>query len=69
MTRAVIDEIEAIGGEENKKWVETAFFNLVERQLDEMGYVLFCPRGKSRSAVIRSYLEEWEADEADAGLS
>ncbi len=68
LTQAVINELQAIGGQENKQGVEMAFFSLIERQLDEMGYVLLSPRGKSRSAVIRSYLEEWEDDETDAGL-
>lgn len=68
LTRAVMAQIEVMDGKENKEGVETAFFSLIGRQLDEMGYLLFCPRGKSRSAYIRSYLEEWEADEADAGL-
>lgn len=68
LTRAVTDDIEARGGEDNKEEVEKAFFSLILRQLDEMGYVLLCPRGKSKSAGIRSYLEEWEEDEADAGF-
>jgi len=69
LTRAVMAELEAKGGEDNKEGLEKAFFSLVARQLDEMGYVLLGPRGKSKSAVVRSYLEEWEEDEEDAGLS
>lgn len=68
LTRAVIDEVYATDGEDTEEGVEKAFFSLIGRQLDEMGYVMFGPRGKSRSAAIQSYLEEWEEDEADAGL-
>ena len=65
LTVAVEEEVD---GELTKESVEAAFFQLLEKDLEQMGYVLFSPRGKSRSAVIREYLEEWEEDEKDAGM-
>jgi len=68
LTRAVMDTLYAVGGQDEKEDVERTFFSLVAAHLDEMGYVLFCPRGKSKSAAVGAYLEEWEEDETDAGL-
>ncbi len=48
--------------------VEAAFFSLLEKGLEQMGYRLLAPRGKTRNAVIRDYVEEWEEDERDAGI-
>ncbi len=68
LTRAVMEELEAQGGEEDRQGVEKAFFTLLEHQIEEMGYVLISPRGKSKFASTRGYLKEWEEDETDAGL-
>ncbi len=68
LTRAVMDELEVQGGDDDKKGVEKVFFTLLEQQIEKMGYVLIGPRGKSRFASTRAYLEEWGEDEADAGL-
>jgi hypothetical protein len=51
-----------------KQDVETAFFNLLEKDLEKMGYLLLKPLGKSKVASTRDYLLEWEEDEQDAGL-
>ena len=48
--------------------VENAFFEVLEENLEAMGYVLLAPRGKSRHAVVARYVEEWEEDEKEAGL-
>ena len=69
LTRAVIRELGAMGEKEDPQGIEAAFFNILARQLDQMGYVLIEPRGKSRFAATRTYLEEWEEDETDAGIS
>ena len=69
LTRAVVDELDTIGKKEGRQGIEAAFFSLLSRQLDQMGYVFIEPRGKSRFASTRAYLEEWEEDEADAGIS
>ena len=68
LTRAVMEEVKVQGLGDDKDGVEKAFFTLLERQIGEMGYVLISPREKSRFASTRAYLEEWEEDEADAGL-
>lgn len=69
LTQAVMDELQALGLDEGKAGIEAAFFSLLEQELDLMGYVWLRPEGESRSASIRSYLEEWEQDDADAGLT
>ncbi|HCY85340.1 MAG TPA: hypothetical protein DHV36_09430 [Desulfobacteraceae bacterium] len=69
LTQAVIEELATLEEKENKQGIESAFFNILARQLDQMGYTLIEPRGKSKFASTRAYLEEWEEDEADAGLS
>ena len=58
----------AMGGADEKADVEAAFFNLLGRQMETMGYLLLEPRGNSKSAAIAAYLEEWEEDDADAGI-
>lgn len=68
LTRSVIEELETLGETEGKPGVEKAFFSLLARRLDQMGYLLIQPRGKSKFASTRAYLEEWEEDEAEAGI-
>lgn len=69
LTVAVTEKLAgAGGGEANKETVEAAFFSLLEQDLESMGYLLLKPKGKSKYAAIRAYLDEWEADETDAGL-
>ncbi len=68
LTQAVIEEATAIGVKADKAGIETAFFSLMGRQMETMGYVLLEPRGTSTSAAIADYLAEWEEDDADAGL-
>ena len=48
--------------------VERAFFSCLEKKIGELGYILFVPREGAKRAAVQSYLKEWEADEADAGL-
>lgn len=68
LTRAVMDELVAMDEKEGSEGIASAFFSLLARQLDGMGYVLIGPGKKYKYAATRSYLEEWEADDADAGL-
>ena len=51
-----------------KQNVEKAFFILLEQNLEDMGYVLLKPVGKSKFACADTYLREWEEDEKEAGL-
>lgn len=69
LTRAVLDECLDLGLAEDKTGIEQAFFSLLERQLDCMGYVWLTPRGNAKSAFIHEYLEEWQRDEEEAGFS
>jgi len=51
-----------------KQNIEKAFFNLLETQLEKMGYLLLSPRANSKYASTKDYLLEWEEDEKEAGL-
>ncbi len=54
-----------------KQAVEKAFFQLLEQELETMGYLLLKPHGKSSDAshaAIDTYLSEWEEDDREAGL-
>ncbi|MCG8689195.1 MAG: hypothetical protein MI892_30265 [Desulfobacterales bacterium] len=68
LSQAVLDECISLGLAEDKAGIETSFFTLLEKQLDNIGYIWLKPEGKSKFAAIRKYLDEWESDEADAGL-
>ncbi len=52
----------------NKEQIQTAFFQSLEANIEQLGYVLLKPKGKSKYAAIQSYLKEWEEDENDAGI-
>jgi hypothetical protein len=69
LTQVVADQIKTASGKEDESLqVASAFFVLLEKNLDAMGYILLKPYAGSRYAAIRKYLSEWEDDEADAGL-
>jgi hypothetical protein len=51
-----------------KQIIETAFFDLLEQHLEQMGYLLLAPLGNSKYAATKDYLLEWEQDEQEAGL-
>ena len=57
-----------LGGEIDKQDVEKAFFILLEKHIEKMGYLFLKPPGKSKYASTREYLLEWEEDEKEAGL-
>jgi len=50
-------KVHTLEGLVDKQHVEKAFFNLLEKELEKMGYILLKP-----------YLTEWEKDEKEAGL-
>ena len=68
LTRAVVDECEALGLAQDKTGIEQAFFSLLEKQLDCMGYIWLTPRGNAKTAFIHDYLKEWRRDEEEAGV-
>jgi hypothetical protein len=49
--------------------MEKSFFQCLETRLDQLGYHLFRPSGSRKYAQIKSYLDEWEKDEKEAGLA
>ncbi len=63
-TKAKIDPIDVDSAN-----VESAFFNCLEQEIEQMGYLLFKPRQGAKRAAVQSYLKEWDDDESDAGLS
>lgn len=64
--QAMADDMDADLPEAEK--IEKGFFSLLEKDLEKMGYVLLKPAGKSKYAVTRAYLKEWEEDEQEAGI-
>lgn len=68
LTCQVTHEVAAMGGADEAADVEAAFFSLLGRQMETMGYLLLEPGSNSKSAAIAAYLEEWEEDDADAGI-
>ncbi len=53
---------------QDESTVEHIFFGCLESCLDQLGYLLLSPEGKSKYAAIHAYLAEWEKDDQDAGL-
>ena len=77
LTSLVLDEARAIRELEmsqnlkepdEKSALEKGFFSLLEKDLENMGYVLLKPQGNAKFASIKDYLSEWERDEEEAGL-
>ncbi len=68
LTQAVISALVSDGITPDSVSVEQAFFHGLEGEIEKMGYCLLKPQGASASAMIQEYLQEWEEDEADAGL-
>ena len=64
----MIDTIESPAEKIGTGDVETAFFNCLETQIDQLGYHLIKPRGASKYAAVKPYLSEWEKDEKEAGV-
>lgn len=48
--------------------VEELFFKQLLSCLDQMGYLILSPQNKSKFTSINDYLDEWSADEKEAGL-
>jgi hypothetical protein len=68
LTLALFDRITALPEKMDAQSVERLFFDHLETCLEQMGYGWFSPNDQSRYADIRSYLDEWTADEHEAGL-
>ncbi|WP_413872656.1 hypothetical protein [Desulfobacula sp.] len=68
LTRAVVGIIKVPEEEIEPELVETAFFQCLEKRIDQLGYLLLKPKEESKYAAIKAYLSEWEEDEKDAGL-
>ena len=68
LTRAVLEKIQVPEEDIDPGQVETAFFQCLETQIEQIGYLLFKPRGSSKYAAIKKYLAEWEKDDQEAGL-
>lgn len=68
LTRAVLEKIQVFEEDIDPKQVETVFFHCLETRIDQIGYLLFNPRGSSKYAAIKNYLAEWEKDDHEAGL-
>ncbi|MCP3872149.1 MAG: hypothetical protein GY699_03200 [Desulfobacteraceae bacterium] len=68
LTKMVFDRVEISEMKINPEYVEQAFFQCLETQVDQLGYLLLKPKGSSKYAAIKPYLSEWEKDEQDAGL-
>lgn len=68
LTRAVFEGITIPEEKITAAQVETAFFQCLGKNMDQLGYQLLSPKGTSKSAAITAYLSEWEEDEQDAGL-
>lgn len=48
--------------------VENLFFVSLASCINDLGYELLAPKGKSKNASIHPYIREWEEDEKDAGI-
>ncbi|MCK5696483.1 MAG: hypothetical protein KAH62_07845 [Desulfobacula sp.] len=67
-TRAVLEKIQVPEEDIDPKQVETAFFQCLETQIEQIGYLLFKSRRSLKYAAIKKYLVEWEKDDQEAGL-
>ncbi len=68
LTCTVLDEVEDKAGKVDAAMIENAFFVCLQSKIEQLGYLLFKPVNGAKRASVQSYLKEWEADEADAGL-
>ncbi len=68
LTEAVADKVEINKEKTDAGNIESAFFQCLEESIEEIGYLLFKPAGKSKYAAVQKYLSEWEQDDKDAGL-
>lgn len=72
LTQTTVDRINSIDnpdGENDAVQVEKVFFQCLEQEIGNLGYLLLAPQGASKNAAIKTYLEEWEKDEQDAGMA
>ncbi len=70
LTWAVLEEIDGLPDKDmnDSGKIQAAFFTLLEKDMERMGYVLLGPGQNAKTAAVREYLDEWEEDEKDAGI-
>ncbi|OGR22767.1 MAG: hypothetical protein A2277_06670 [Desulfobacterales bacterium RIFOXYA12_FULL_46_15] len=68
LTCAAIDSIEDPEGKVDALRVEQAFFHCLEQEIESFGYLLFRCDSQLKNDAIRTYLDEWEKDDQDAGF-
>ncbi len=68
LTRHIFEGLFLPKEKPDQEYVEKAFFHCLGEHMEQMGYILFKPRGNSKTADIQTYLEEWEEDDQDSGL-
>jgi len=68
LTRHIFEGLTLPEEKPDQQFVEMAFFNCLANCIEQLGYLLFKPRGNSKSADIKKYLTEWEEDDQDSGL-
>ncbi|OGQ85851.1 MAG: hypothetical protein A3J85_02165 [Desulfobacula sp. RIFOXYA12_FULL_46_16] len=68
LTRYIFEGLTLSEEKPTPEFVERAFFHCLANCMEQLGYLLFKPRGNSKYADIKKYLTEWEEDDMDAGL-
>lgn len=68
LTRHIFEGLPLPDEKPDIEFVEKAFMRSLADCVEQMGYLLFKPRGNSKYADIKNYLTEWEEDDRDAGL-
>ncbi len=68
LTQEVVKTLKEGDGDAGAKQIETAFFECLSTEIEIIGYLLLKPEGSSKYAAVRTYLENWENDEKEAGL-
>lgn len=68
LTRHIFEGLTLPEEKPTTEFVERAFFHSLAKNMEQLGYLLFKPRGNSAYADIKKYLTEWEEDDMDAGL-
>lgn len=68
LTVTVTDKVKLNKEKTDAGNIESAFFQCLEHSIEQIGYLLFKPAGKSKYAAVQKYLSEWERDDKDAGL-
>lgn len=68
LTQAVMDQIRGAEGKNDAARIEQVFFQCLEQEIESFGYLLFRCDGVLKNEAIRTYLDEWEKDDQEAGF-